>query len=130
MYVFEKPIRRNLPPYSRFARPSQHFAAYGRELQAQADVVAKTADRNLVCSSGMLAIDQLRECRKIPDRAVLARDRMLPTFRDIWNFLPVDTDSDLKRLSLLPMNDQRIGALVRDCVKLTGFDAGNVHPGL
>ena len=130
MHILEEPISRDLTSHAGLTRARQHFAAYGRELQAQADVVTKTADRILVRSSGMLAIDQLRECRKIPNRAVLARDRMLPTFRDIWNFLPVDADGDLKRLCLVPVDNQRIGALVRHCVKLTGFDAGDVHPGL
>jgi hypothetical protein len=59
MHILKKPVGRNFSSYSRFAGARQDFAPHRRELQAETDVVAKTADRVLRRSSGMLAVDQL-----------------------------------------------------------------------
>src|SRR5690242_6043650 len=125
MHILQKPLRRNLPPYSGFPRARQHVTADGGELQAETDVVAKTADRIVFTAAGMLTVDQLGERWKIPDRAVHAREWVLPTIRDIGYRLTVNADDYLKRFGLAPVDDQRIGALVRCCVELARFDTGD-----
>ena len=127
MLRLQKPVRWNLSPHSRFPRPRQHFAADCGELQPETDVVAKTADGIVLSAAGMLTVDQLGERWKVPDGAVLTRERMLPTFRDIGNRLPIDADGDLERFSFALVNDQWIGAFVSRNVELTGFHAGNMY---
>src|SRR5262245_56682494 len=92
MHILKKPIRRNLTADMRLARPSQHLAPHRGKLQAESDVVAKTTDCVVLGSAGVLPIDQLRNRRQVPDRCILARQRMGPAFGDIWNLLPLDAD--------------------------------------
>ena len=96
-------------------------------MQTEADIIAKTTDRLLVRSSRMLFVHQLGKSWEVPDRAVLACERVLPTFGDIGDGLALDADRDLKWFRLLPMNDQWIGAPISRRVELARLDAGNMH---
>src|SRR5687767_13266336 len=55
----QEPIRRYFTPDFRFSRARQDFAPYGGKLQAEADIIAKTADRLLLDAAGMLAVHKL-----------------------------------------------------------------------
>ena len=128
MHILEEPVGRDFAADPSLPGARQDFTPHGRKLQTEADIIAKTTDRLLVRSSRMLFVHQLGKSWEVPDRAVLARERMLPTFGDIRNGLAFDANRDLKRFRLLPMNDQWIGAPISRRVELARLDAGNMNP--
>src|SRR5689334_12066710 len=129
MDILEKPAGGNLTADPRFPSARQYFTAHSGKLQTKTDVVAEAANRLLFSATGMLMINQLRKSWKIPDRAVLARERMLPPVGDIRNGLALDANGDLIGFSFLPMNNQRIGSPIRSHVELARLDTGNMNPG-
>src|SRR5262245_27228295 len=124
MDILEKPLGGNLAADPRFPGARQDFASHRCKLQTEADIVTKTTDRLFIGASRMLFVDQLRKSWKIPNRTVLARERMLPAVGNIRDGLPFDANSDLKRFRLLPMNNQRICPTVSRDVELARLDAG------
>src|SRR6185503_19273639 len=120
-------MRRYLSPHPRLARPRQHFAAHGRELQTETDVVTEAADGIFFGPSRVLSIDQFRERGEIPESFFFPGDRMLPTLGYVGNRMPIDADGDLKRFGFAPVNDERIGALVCHSVELARLDARHMH---
>src|SRR5689334_22744061 len=128
MHVLEEPVGGDFAADLSLPGARQYFTPYGRKLQTEADIITKTTDRLSVRASRMLFVHQLRKSWKVPDRAVLARERMLPTFGDIGDGLALDTDGNLKWFRLLPMNDQWIGTPISRRVELARLDAGNMNP--
>lgn len=129
MHILEEPVGGNFAAHPTLPGARQYFTAHGRKLQTESDIIAKTTDRLLIRAPRMLFVDQLGKSWKVPNRAVFARKRMLPTFGDIRNRLAVDADRDLKRFRLLPMNDQWIGAPISRRVELARLDTGDMNPG-
>src|SRR5919106_3658294 len=127
MHRLEEPVRRNLPPHSRFSRARQNLSADRGKLHSKSYVDAETTDRIFIDPSRMLTVNELGKCRQVPDRSYLARDRMLPTFSNVRNGLGINADGDLKGFGLRPVDDQRVRSLVCCSVQLAGFDARDVN---
>ena len=129
MDILKKPIGGNLAADAGFAGARQDFTSHGCKLQTETHIVTETTDRLFIGASRMLLVDQLGKSWKMPNRTVLARERMWPTFGDVRNGLALNPDRDLKRFRLLPMDDQWIGAPIGRRIELARFDAGNMSAG-